>query len=83
MRVGAIVDLSNVNWLREVQWLRLSETAELEFLHRTAIYAPRDPNAKGNDKFVLAANMLTFTNSNKLTPPPFIPRDLANYTSFN
>ncbi len=59
------------------------KTEKYEFLHRTAIYAPRDPAAKGNDKYALAANMLSFSNSANLAPEKFIPRDLANYTTFN
>jgi hypothetical protein len=56
-----------------------------EILHRTLIYAPpvaRDDTAK-RDKYDLAARMLNFPNGSAHTPPTWIPRELAGFTSFN
>jgi hypothetical protein len=56
-----------------------------EFLHRTFVYAP--PVAgKLNDnkhKWELAMRMLDFPNSDRLTPPKWVPQDVCTYVTFH
>src|SRR5213078_4064348 len=52
-----------------------------EMLHRTAIYAPG--NKQSNEKYKLAARMLKFPNGGDLKPQPWVPRELASYSTFN
>jgi hypothetical protein len=54
---------------------------QYEMLHRTAIYAPGNKQAK--EKYKLAARMLKFPNGGDLRPQPWVPRELASYSTFN
>ena len=54
-----------------------------DLLHRTAIFAPPVPGAAANERYQLAARMLQFPNGAPLDPQPWVPRELATYTSFN
>jgi hypothetical protein len=56
-------------------------TEKFEMLHQTTVYAP--PVKAGEDRYELAANMLDFPNGGDLKPQPWVPRNLATYTSFN
>ena len=50
-------------------------TGAEDFLHRTFVFAPGDPDAE--HRFTLAARMLDFPNQDTWEWPEFIPRDLA------
>ncbi len=56
-----------------------------ELVHRTMIYAPpiagRNPLAI--DRYNLAARMLRFPLAGDLMPQPWVPSDVASYTSLN
>ncbi len=56
-------------------------TEKFEMLHQTALYAP--PIHQGENRYDLAANMLDFPNGGDFKPKPWVPRDVATYTSFN
>lgn len=61
-------------------------TDEHEILHRTKIYAPpvkQVAGETGTGKYRAAARMLDFPNSTNLLAQPWIPRELASYTTFN
>ncbi len=53
-----------------------------EILHRTAIYAPPVAGAAAGEKFKLAARMLDFGQGQDLTPPQWVPREVATYLGF-
>lgn len=56
-----------------------------ELLHRTMIYAPGQAGRDALDinKYILAARMLRFPAGGDLSPPAWVPRDVATCTSFN
>ena len=56
-----------------------------EILHRTFVSAPAVKRADpaNRDKYDLAARMLNFPNGGDFSPPNWIPRELAGFTSFN
>lgn len=58
-------------------------TEHEELLHRTFIYAPKDPAAKGSDKYRLAARMLNFPNSKDLAPEAWVPHGVASHLTMN
>jgi len=54
-----------------------------DLLHRTAIFAPPVPGVPANERYQLAARILQFPNGGQLAPEPWVPQELATYTSFN
>ncbi len=65
-------------------------TGEQEMLHRTMVYAPSIDQSgdaaasqKPDQKYVLAARMLNFPNTDTLVPQDFVSRDLGSYFTFN
>jgi len=58
-------------------------TGTEEILHRTFVYAPKDPAAKGTDKYRLAARMLSFPNSTDLKPETWVPSGAASHLAMN
>jgi hypothetical protein len=53
-----------------------------ELLHRTTVFAPPDPGHGPNEKYTLAARMLTLPNTaggSELSPTPFVPREIATF----
>jgi hypothetical protein len=56
-----------------------------ELMHRTMVYAPPLPGhtPQDKDKFHLAARMLDFPAAGDLMPQPWVPRDMATYSTFN
>ena len=62
--------------------IHLYVEGQYEILHRTSIYAPRDPEADEGERFQLSARMLSFPNGDSLQPLSWIPRDLATFACF-
>jgi hypothetical protein len=56
-----------------------------ELLHRTMVYAPplAGHTAQDKDKFRYAARLLNFPVAGDLMPEPWVPGDMATYSSFN
>ncbi len=54
-----------------------------EVLHRTAIHAPQDKDAKDGDKYRLAARALAFFNSSNQEAVDWIPHDVSTHLTFN
>jgi hypothetical protein len=57
-----------------------------EILHRTMVFAPPvqgSADQPPSEKYVLAARMLDFPNTESLQPQGFVSRDLGSYFSFN
>jgi len=61
-----------VNFMTELS------TGKYDIFHRTAVYAPPGPNG-----YKRGARMLKFPNGGELVPQPWVPRELATYTTFN
>lgn len=62
-------------------FVNLAAYGSFEVLHRTSVYAPavtKDPS-----KYKLAMRIMEFPNSEKLSPEPWVPRNLASYRTFN
>jgi hypothetical protein len=56
-----------------------------ELLHRTMVFAPpvAGADADSGEKYRMAARMLDFPNSDTLNAEPWVPQNLATYTSWN
>lgn len=57
-------------------------TGQQEMLHRTFIYAPGN-TAAGSERFTLGARMLDLPATRDLHVQPWIPREIASYSTFN
>jgi len=57
------------------------DTGAHEVLHRTLIYAPPVAGAEEGEKYELSARMLDFGEPSDLTPPDWVPREVASYLS--
>lgn len=60
------------------------DTEDHEAAHRTFVYAPPVPEAEGDDRYLRAAAMLDFrnTDASPLNPPEWVPDDAAGYMTF-
>lgn len=56
---------------------------KLDFVHRTAVYAPAVPGAAEGNKYKLGMNILATPNSNQLKLHDWTPRMVARYTTLN
>ncbi len=57
-------------------------TGQQELLHRTFVYAPGN-TTPGVERFTLGARLLDFPASKDLHVQPWIPREIATYSTFN
>ena len=62
-------------------FVNLAVDGTFELLHRTAIYAPAIPGL--TEKYRLAMRMMKFPNGQAMNAPPWLPRKLASYRTFN
>ncbi len=61
----------------------VSPTAEYDFVHRTAIYAPPVPGAPDGKRYRLGMNIFDTPNSEDLALHNWTPRMIARYTTVN
>lgn len=57
--------------------------ADHEVLHQTFVYAPADPRAKSPLKYLKAANILDFPNSQELEVQDWVPNGVSTYLTLN
>lgn len=62
-------------------FINLAAYGSFEVLHRTSVYAPAVTDDPA--KYRLAMRIMEFPNSEKLSPEPWVPRNLASYRTFN
>jgi hypothetical protein len=58
-------------------------TEQHEILHRSFVYAPRDPKAAEGQKYRLGARMLEFPNKPTVQPPAWVPSNVGTFAALN
>lgn len=63
--------------------ISVAPNEKLDFIHRTAVYAPPVPGAPEDKKYKLGMNILVTPNSGQLDLHNWTPRMIARYTTLN